>query len=247
MPPARSPGHEWLIPRATGRCVMRPSACAPRGRRPETVMAKIGSRFEGRPRPAADRRKASPRPTESRRLVGSLRFLRPGKLIPAAWERNHALRVAYRTRFGVPVDLPFRYVNAMNNAVATWAEALRKGRRGWVLERGKWGADRRSRPSRMCWRRPADRRPASRWRRPRISGSFRRNGSRRHGDDPCHRYPVPGFEVIGHLASDLRWRRAVAVRPPRAMRRPALRSARPDSPDRGRVRAAGRRAGPRTG
>lgn len=74
-------------------------------------------------------------------LTGSMLKLRPGYVVPPAWLENFELCVEYRNRFGVPVSLPFWFVNSMDQAVTMLQESLHKGRRRWILECGPWAGN----------------------------------------------------------------------------------------------------------
>ena len=76
-----------------------------------------------------------------RYLSGSMLYLHPASVVPQQWLENYELCVEYRRRFGMPVSLPFWFVNGMDRAKQLLRESLDLGRRRWILECGPWASN----------------------------------------------------------------------------------------------------------
>jgi hypothetical protein len=79
--------------------------------------------------------------TKDDSLFGSMLIIKPGAFVPDGWLENYELCRKYRERFGVSVSLPFWFLNSMSVAIELLDEALKRGRRRWVLECGPWATN----------------------------------------------------------------------------------------------------------
>lgn len=78
--------------------------------------------------------------TEYISIEGTPLNLRPGMAYPQQWLDNTEICLEYYEKFGVKLDLPFWFTNAMTEAQEMIKEAIQFGRRRWILECGLWGS-----------------------------------------------------------------------------------------------------------